>query len=145
MAEFGDFAGFESKVYRFSVDGDAVPVALSIATTGARDRDFIVVPDDSTAQAYSATFASWSHSAQLGRVFRYLDGDHCEVLLRGAGSGSLRGAGEIRFAIVRWARASEAPFPTVVHCLQQVTLGDHTLTQIVPAAVAAAESEGAQR
>ncbi|MGY5765390.1 hypothetical protein ACXET9_09320 [Brachybacterium sp. DNPG3] len=124
------------------MDADAVPAAVSIVMAGAGDREFLLVPSPQTDLAYAQAFASWSKSAALGAVFHYLDGGANEIALASPGAVPTGQPGEIAFAVVRWARASRTPFPTAVHCLQRVSLGERALLEIVPAA---GSTEGAQR
>lgn len=122
MAEFGEFVGFESRVYSVEVSPFAAPVSLHIPLPGAGDRDFVFVPEPRTAQTYPAAFASYPHSSALHSVYRYLSGPFAEIgvgdeLTAVSGSHS-----ELRFAIVRWARGSKALLPRTVTCVQRLRL-----------------------
>lgn len=141
MAEFGDFPGYESRVYRFPVYANAVPAVLSIIAAGG-DREFVIVPSSRTDQAYPEAFQTWSRSAALGATFRYLDYGVNEIALCGPSTNDIGQSSEVAIAVIRWARASRAPFPTAAHCLQRVSVGNRTLLDIVPAA---GDTEGAQR
>lgn len=122
MPEFGDYPGYESVVFTVAVEAYAVPTSLYFSMERGGDRDFVFVPDATTAQTYPRAFESYKHSAGLRSIFRYLGGQEIEIPLGDSLTVPVARGSEVRFAIVRWSKSSLAPFPREIFCLQRVSL-----------------------
>lgn len=136
----------ESRLYTIPVEPRAVPLSLHLRFAEGSARDFVFIPEGEMVKLFPDSFKGFSYSGGFGSIFQYMGVGGTELQLDGPASFPASRFREIRFALVKWDRSAAQPFPSAVHCVQEVPYGHRGLAMReivpVPSAVAGA-AEGA--
>lgn len=120
MTEFGNYPALESRVYVLTVQAHAIPLSVHVLLPGSGSRDFVFIPDGSTAQLFPDAFAGFGRSEALGSIFRYIGVANDTVPLATTHWTPSPRPLELRFAIARWSRTSTVPLPAAIHSVQSL-------------------------
>jgi hypothetical protein len=117
MKVFGEFNGYDSRVYGFKVPYGMVPEALIVPKLGGKDRDFIIVPERQLVDSIPS-LKHLGSSKILDERYAYVAADGMVIDLQTDSAEDMSiEYPYIRFAVVRWNRKYRGRFPREIACV----------------------------